>query len=177
MFFLKICEYETYRREFYSPAVIILSGLSIMNRTAFAYEIHLEQLPEELNNLPDKAHKAKLVAKVVTVFGRLFGCVGFSRLFILVAAAVITEIVTVCILMSKSFDFLFVCFAAVIVTNCPFKACLAAFGSSYYFVLCEGVSESCTFNFSLVCFTADCTGTCLFCIFTARSRRCYFIFI
>ena len=37
-----------------------------MSCTAFTYGVHLEQLPEELHDLPDKAHKAALVAKVGT---------------------------------------------------------------------------------------------------------------
>ena len=157
-----------------------------MSCTAFTYGVHLEQLPEELHDLPDKAHKAALVAKVVTnIICRFIRCVGCgffgSGLFEFVSATVITLIVTVSILVFesgnnflfnlivasctmftlcktcfaalgsncfvdnyivlKSFDSLFVCFTATVVTNSYFFTCYTALCFFGYFVLCEGVFE------------------------------------
>ena len=110
-----------------------------MSYTAFAYGIHLEQLPEELYNLPDKADKSALVAKVVTSF--VCGFFG-SRLLEFVSATVITLVVTVNILVSESFNSLLVCFTAAVVTSCNFLTFYTALCFCCYFILCEGVSES-----------------------------------
>ena len=132
-----------------------------MSCTAFTYGVHLEQLPEELHDLPDKAHKAALVAKMVTHFVcgfvRCVGCGFFgSGLFEFVSTTEVTLIVTVSILVSESCNSLFVCFTTTVVTSCYFLTFYTALCFFGYFVLCEGVSESFNCKFiSVKFFTAS----------------------
>ena len=114
-----------------SPAVALILSL-IMSCTALTYGIHFKQLTEELNYLPNKAHKAFLMAHVSAVIVcRLIGGIGRVRfirlrgLFIFVATAIITFIVAVFVFVAESGDCFVICTAA-ISTGINYQAAVAA---------------------------------------------------
>lgn len=100
--------YENHAGDF-SPAVIILSGLSIISCTAFAYGIHLKQLPEHLNNLPDEAHKKVFLTQKVStayiVVSRAFHYHFHFKYIVYEAVRIAGACVSKCIIGNSAFSF------------------------------------------------------------------------